>query len=545
MDRLSIGESLRQAKERVKQDLFPADESPQSQTQPLAASMALSWASFVLYGDPIPQLLKSLWSPEAGTSGPQQEQPAPVWREPGEQKRKSPARHVAQATVGKTLRAIAGPGLQSATWDTARGVMPPSEFPAIELVECNGVRTWRIVDPVTGLSRPLPDSTLADAAKQDKVRGALGMQRGLGDFVLVVGRWIVGRVIGSEDVSLITRLVEQYDKDQVATERLVLIQPGPKLETLPTTPWKWLDGPPVNGQQDRVLLIVHGTFSKAAGPTGSLGEDFLEWARNRYRAVIALDHWTLSKTPEQNAELLWKLLDKRLQSGNKLDVITHSRGGLVARAFVELLKHGDAVRRVVFVGTPNAGTNLANPKNWGRAADLLVNFVHSDPMGLYGALSGLLVQLIVRNGEKEIPGLLAQNPTMLGAQDFLGRLQAGNGPPAGVSYAAIAANYEPKEEFNLKSLADKTFDTAVDAFFAHANDLVVDTASVWAIDQKELSLETIQPPIPAGRLLLFNPDPQVPNPPGILLKRNSGVHHTNLFEQPETREFLRNVLSSE
>ncbi len=540
MDRLSLGESLRQAKERVKQDLFPVEESPQ--LQPLAANVALSWASFVLFGDPTPQLLKSLWSPDSGVSRPPEDQELAVLAEPRKTKLKSPVRHVTQASAGKTLREITGPGLQPANYDTARGAMV-SNLPVVELVEINGVRSWRIIDPVTGLSRPLPDSNLAEAAQQDKVRGALGMQRGLGNYVVVVGRWVVGRVVGSEDKSLIARLVEQYDVEQVATERLVRILPGPKLEPLPKSKGDWLDEPLSGGQQDRVLLIVHGTFGKAAKPTGSLGEEFLDWARSRYRAVIAFDHWTLSKTPEQNAQMLWDLLDPELHRGHKLDVITHSRGGLVARAFVELLGHGDAVRRVVFVGTPNAGTNLANPKNWGRAADLLVNFVHSDPLGLYGALSGMLVQLIVRQGEKEIPGLLAQNPMMLGPNDFLARLQAKGAFPADVSYAAVAANYEPHEEFNLKSLADKTFDTAVDAFFPHANDLVVDTASVWAIDQKELSLNKLNKPIPASQLLLFNPDDQVLSPPGIQLKRIRGVHHTNLFEQAETRAFLRSVLS--
>jgi len=49
--------------------------------------------------------------------------------------------------------------------------------------------------------------------------------------------------------------------------------------------------------------------------------------------------------------------------------------------------------------------------------------------------------------------------------------------------------------------------------------------------------------IPAQRLLLFNPDGQVPNPPGTQLEEMSGVHHTNLFTWQATQNFLRQQLA--
>ena len=95
-----------------------------------------------------------------------------------------------------------------------------------------------------------------------------------------------------------------------------------------------------------MLLLIHGTFSKTSSPVEGFGPEFLGWAQKRYRAVLALDHWTLSKTPLDNAQMLaeqLRILAPELLTGRKLDVITHSRGGLVARSFCGLLDHADAV----------------------------------------------------------------------------------------------------------------------------------------------------------------------------------------------------------
>jgi hypothetical protein len=426
--------------------------------------------------------------------------------------------------------------------EPTRGEAPvPPGSTELKLVEQNGLRYWATVDE-QGQLKPL--SKLSESLQNEKVRGMLGAQRGVLDYAKVVGRWVVGKITGSEKESLLLRLVEQYDRDTVATEQLLMIGPDLQLTPLPQPParWDWLPEP--LGEDDRVLLIIHGTFSKTESPVVGLGKEFFEWAYKKYRGVIGFDHWTLSKRPDHNAQMLWDRLDSRLRSGGRLDIMTHSRGGLVARAFVELLGHAEAVRRVVFVGTPNAGTNLANPENWGRVADWLVNLVHLDQAGMYGKLSGLLARLLVSDAVGEIPGLQAQNPNAMGDQQFLGRLQEAEPLPPGVTYAAVAANYEPdRDELNLKRLQDEAFDEAADAFYGDPNDLVVDTASVWAVDVEEKDLKTTGEKIPVTRLLVFNPDPNVSTPPGVQLERMSGVHHTNLFTWEPTRNFLRQQLA--
>jgi CHAT domain-containing protein len=59
LDRLSLGEALRRGKIALKQDLLAEGDDQ----EPLPSSIALSWASTVLYGDPTSRLLRSLWTP--------------------------------------------------------------------------------------------------------------------------------------------------------------------------------------------------------------------------------------------------------------------------------------------------------------------------------------------------------------------------------------------------------------------------------------------------------------------------------------------------
>ena len=56
---------------------------------------------------------------------------------------------------------------------------------------------------------------------------------------------------------------------------------------------------------------------------------------------------------------------------------------------------------LIFIGTPNCGTDLANPKNWGSFADLLVNMTGMAGAELFGRLAGLLAQLAVRGVVKD------------------------------------------------------------------------------------------------------------------------------------------------
>lgn len=530
LDRASLGEALRQAKHHARARAGDAE----------AGSRRLTWAAFVLYGDPTPQLLRTLRiaptqprpsqtaAPDKGLQPAVARSKTPQTVSRPRKGTEQPRLWLSQATVrtlatGPDMRTLDGDGTRSATTLTEGEV-------ELQLVEKNGVRYWQTV-AAQGTPQPLGvGSRLAQAA------AAADGERGLGEVLRIAGRWAVGVLTGRRQ-SLITELARQYDRDTVPEQRLVTI--GADGRCTPFGSWDWLRAAPQPGQTNRVLLFVHGTFSQTSVPVADWAAEFLAWAQRTYRGVLGFDHWTLSETPEDNARLLWSLLDPALHADHRLDIVTHSRGGLVARALVELSGHGAAVRRVVFVGTPNAGTNLANPDNWGTVADVLINCAHLSP--LFAKLSGFLARLLVGHATGQIPGLQAQNPTATGAADFLGRLQRSTSLPPGVSYSAVAASYEPEAgEFNLKSLLAQASDLSADTFYRHANDLVVDTGSVWAVDTKpDYDLGTAGKLVPAKRLLLFNPDSSGVG--DVVAQR--GVHHNNLFSLSKTMEFLKTQLA--
>jgi pimeloyl-ACP methyl ester carboxylesterase len=265
--------------------------------------------------------------------------------------------------------------------------------------------------------------------------------------------------------------------------------------------------------------------------------------------VLGFDHWTLSKSPSENAQLLLSQLpttwrsDEGPQAPFEIDVICHSRGGLVARALTETLKHQIRIRRVVMVGVPNAGTGLADPSNWGTMADILINQVSQDPTGLLGRLSSFLFYLVAQGIEQQVPGLQAMRPlsgsNRSDLNPFLSELQKPDAR-SGTEYFVVASNYVPdRDTLNLRTILQEIGDETIDRFFETPNDLVVETASMWALDKKSSWTEKIQA-LPPENILLFNT--LRGGPENLTPELQSGVHHTNYFLNRSVRDFIREVL---
>jgi pimeloyl-ACP methyl ester carboxylesterase len=231
----------------------------------------------------------------------------------------------------------------------------------------------------------------------------------------------------------------------------------------------------------RSLLLVHGTFSRSHSGFGELPAGTFEDLYKRYgQRVIALEHPTLSETPEKNIQ--WML--DRVPDGTdlELDIVCHSRGGLVARTLAErqsefsLGNRTLRIRRVIFVATPNSGTALADGSHVGDLLDTytnLLNFV-PDPSGITDILDGIVTvaKMLAVGAMKGLDGLQAMVPG--------GKFQTwlNTGPaPQGTTYCALAADYEPSSP----ALRSFVSDAVMDAIFAKlGNDLVVPTDGVFA-----------------------------------------------------------------
>jgi hypothetical protein len=88
---------------------------------------------------------------------------------------------------------------------------------------------------------------------------------------------------------------------------------------------------------ERSLLFIHGPFSDAASAYRELASSsFFDRVKDTYAdRIFAFNHFSVSRTPEQNARMLLSGLPEQ---STTFDVVTHSRGGLVLRNIVERAK---------------------------------------------------------------------------------------------------------------------------------------------------------------------------------------------------------------
>jgi pimeloyl-ACP methyl ester carboxylesterase len=305
----------------------------------------------------------------------------------------------------------------------------------------------------------------------------------------------------------------------------------------------------LNSQREpKVLFFIHGTFSSTTGAFGMLaelpwGKKFLEAALSHYDAVIGYDHRTLVKDPAQNAAAILKILKTHNGPNISIDIVAHSRGGLIARTLIEkLLPSSNTavnINKAILVGATNGGTLFAEPDNWKELIDFYTNIVAGTARAVgfiapqSKPVSGIITEVIKNLGsfvkycasaavtDNLVPGLAAMEPDGKFIVDINkkqdGQVTAENSPYYIISSAfkpKLSGDHEPKE-------LPKRFLTYLGAslmnrFMKQSNDLVVNTAAMSTID------------IGSGDFIKgryeFGENPQ--------------VYHTNYFTRPEVADIL-------
>lgn len=284
---------------------------------------------------------------------------------------------------------------------------------------------------------------------------------------------------------------------------------GPDATALEAADWQRL-------AQGPALLFVHGTFNQSHSGFGGVPEALLGELHTRYGGrVFAFDHFTISADPSDNVRWLAKALPHG--AGLTVDVIAHSRGGLVGRVMCEradevgLSAETLRVRNLVMVATPNAGTALADTKHLLALLDRVTNileFVPDNPVtDTLDVVLTVLKQLAV-GAVRGLDGLTAMDPR----GDFLSTLNQSKAVTA--TYRAVAANYEPRKGSALLSIAR---DELTDRIFGNApNDVLVPMEGVFTVPDS--------PVFPIAEPLLFDPD--------------SEVDHSSYWRQPRLAEAL-------
>lgn len=268
----------------------------------------------------------------------------------------------------------------------------------------------------------------------------------------------------------------------------------------------------------RALLFIHGTFSTAHGAFHDIPSDLMATLHTRYGGrVFAFNHFSLSHDPKQNVEWLMQQLGALAPDASlDVDIVCHSRGGLVTRTLDEgsgafgIDTGRVRVHRVVFAGVPNKGTLLADPDHMVEMIDRLTTGLNLvPPGGVADILEGILiaVKIIGHGALKALSGLASMHPD----GNFLQSLNRdGRRDP---EYFAISANYEPVDT-GLRAIVSRAADTVVDRVFQNAeNDLVVPEEGVYAANGNG--------GFPIGQARLLR------------LPKSAGVMHTKMFGQPD------------
>ena len=434
-----------------------------------------------------------------------------------------------EAPVAGPPSGLRAPGGEDAIMLEVPDTGPEWEHVVLEIDE-GGAMRWHL--PLTDDNQVAPPATRGAGAvkrfripravaptatgEQAKTRGLIGMvgKKLLKVLVYPVTDLLIGKAVDLFAAKWETKKrpygVRLMTADNYATKGVA---------QLTTDDWKHL-------ASGRALLLIHGTFSTAHGAFSGLTRDDMAELNARYGGrVFAFDHPSVSVSPAANV----KELAKRIPAGVSLDVdiICHSRGGLVAREIAErgpthgLTPDKLTVGRVVFVGAANAGTMLAKPDHMVNMIDRLTSVSNLIPTGFVSELlDGLImvIKVIGHGGLKALDGLASMNPDGSYLQGLTG------GQKAGATYYAITADFEAGAQEATAPLRTLVKDKLMDRIFKDAkNDLVVPTEGVFTVNGcASFPIEAV------SRL-------EIP--------ASAGVVHTTYFLSPEARTKIREWLS--
>jgi pimeloyl-ACP methyl ester carboxylesterase len=278
----------------------------------------------------------------------------------------------------------------------------------------------------------------------------------------------------------------------------------------------------------RALLLIHGTFSTAEAGFSLVPRATIDALRQIYgERMFAFDHPTLHVSPEENVQKFFEMLPDGADL--EVDIVTHSRGGLVGREFAE--RNADyasanrrklKIRRAVFVAAPLRGTVLADTEHGIKMLDRYTNLfteLPDNPFTISMEAIFMMTKLVYHGAVKALPGLRSMYPP----GEYL--LQLNKNPNHTTEYYALAADFKPQAETLLARFGWAVADAAVDGIFGEANDGVVPTTGSY-----ELKTTVRGFPIEDKHRSVF--------------VKADGVHHCNYFAAAATNQHLLHWLGA-
>jgi pimeloyl-ACP methyl ester carboxylesterase len=271
-----------------------------------------------------------------------------------------------------------------------------------------------------------------------------------------------------------------------------------------------------SGKSYRVLLFIHGFGSSVE--SCNLGP-MLDTLKHGYDLIIGYNHPSITVNPLQNAQAFLAQIPSDLRMS--VDILAHSRGGLVARSLIELSDPIPQIeiRRLVTHGSPHNGTRLADPERWDRfisigltAASWLAN---ATGVAAWIPSAFELVLKAACQGVFDLEGIGAMTPE----GEFIKTINQANDKTLyeNTRYSAVVSQIKLGDK--LKKGYNEAFASIVaEVFINEPHDLVVPTASMSAIDSSVHK-------IPKDRLLKLNLD------------------HFSYFQEPKVWKFVQQQLA--
>ena len=278
----------------------------------------------------------------------------------------------------------------------------------------------------------------------------------------------------------------------------------------------------------KVLLFVHGVFSSIEGAFADLDADgTMQQLLARYDGqVYGYNHWTIAKTPQQNALDLLSHLPA--DAAWDVDIVCHSRGGLTVRSLLSSAPHAEdgvlaaiaaqragriaKVGKVFFVAAANQGSPLASPEDiqhFLNTTAMLASFSGGMALDLVIGLARMMVSLGFSRPSVQA---LANGSTLIGQLNRSDTL------------LASASIYYARADFDFGKSALERTGALINRLLLEAdNDVVVPYTSVLLpaaqpVDERMLSFGTPQ-------------------------QKQSEIWHTEFFKQPQMRDFLKRAAS--
>ncbi len=239
--------------------------------------------------------------------------------------------------------------------------------------------------------------------------------------------------------------------------------------------------PTEKNPDNATLLLIHGTFVTLSGTFQPLLDSAsMPGISTHYdNQVLGFQHPTLYHSPVDNVEELLNRLPGGVEFN--FDIVTGSRGGLVARELIRRVATGDTrgrkirINKVITIACCNQGTLLADDEHMVSFLNRYALMASLLPLGTLGTiLSAILnvVKVLAGAALGGLPGLTHQRP--FERNPFITSLNSSLEHPSRLF--GIGANYNP-QQFNLgRYLLNRT----VDRVFQHEeNDVVVPTKGCY------------------------------------------------------------------